>query len=364
MIGSTFVIAEAGVNHNGDLELARQLVDAAAEAGADCVKFQTFRADKLASASAPKAAYQQQTTGAGESQLEMLRRLELSPEAHRELKARCADRGIEFLSTPFDHDSLAFLAGDLGLDRLKLGSGELTNGPLLLAAARTGLPLILSTGMATMQEVEAAAGVLAWGWTADDAHPGRERFAAALASEEGRRAVVDRLVLLQCTTEYPAPFADVNLRAMGTLAERFGVEVGLSDHTPGSTVPIAAVARGARVVEKHFTLDRALPGPDHRASLEPSELAAMITAIRQVEAALGSRGKAPAESELGNRAIARKGIVAARAIAAGAPFTAGDLACKRPESGLSPMRLWELLERPASRDYQPDEAIDAEELDE
>ena len=364
MIGSTFVIAEAGVNHNGDLELARQLVDAAADAGADCVKFQTFRADKLASASARKAAYQQETTGSGESQLDMLRRLELSPDAHRELMARCADRGIEFLSTPFDHDSLSFLVADLGLDRLKLGSGELTNGPLLLAAARTGLPLILSTGMATMQEVEDAAGVLAWGWTADDGSPRRAEFAEALASEDGRRAVAERLVLLQCTTEYPAPFADVNLRAMHTLAQRFGVQVGLSDHTPGITVPIAAVARGASVIEKHFTLDRTLPGPDHRASLEPTELAAMITAIRQVEAALGTRSKAPAESELGNRVIARKGIVAARPIAAGATFTAADLACKRPESALSPLRLWDLLGRPVQRDYAADEAIDAEELDE
>ena len=362
MIGSTFVIAEAGVNHNGDLDLARQLVDAAADAGADCVKFQTFRADKLASVSAQKAAYQQQTTDADESQLDMLRRLELSTAAHRELLERCADRNIAFLSTPFDHDSLAFLVADLGLERLKLGSGELTNGPLLLAAARTGLPLILSTGMATMPEVEEAVGALAWGWTDDDGHPRRARFAEALASEAGRRLISQRLVLLQCTTEYPAPFADVNLRAMRTLADRFGVAVGLSDHTPGISVPIAAVARGASVIEKHFTLDRALPGPDHRASLEPADLAAMVTAIRQVEAALGDGHKAPADSELGNRAIARKGIVAARPIAAGAPFTADDLACKRPESGLSPMAYWDLLDRPARRGYAADEAIDAEEL--
>lgn len=362
MIGSTFVIAEAGVNHNGDLELARQLVDAAAEAGADCVKFQTFKADKLASARAKKAAYQEQTTGAGESQLEMLRRLELSDAAHRELLDRCDARDITFLSTPFDHDSLRFLVGDLGLDRLKLGSGELTNGPLLLAAAQTGLPLILSTGMATMGEVRDALGVLAFGWTGREEPPSREAFVEAWASVDGQAAVRDKLVLLQCTTEYPAPFADVNLRAMDTLAE-LGVVVGLSDHTPGIAMPIAAVARGARVIEKHFTLDKTMDGPDHRASLEPSELAAMVTGIRQVEAALGDGVKAPAESELGNRAIARKGIVAARAIAAGQVFRPGDLACKRPEAGLSPMRLWELLGRTARRTYDLDEPIDAGELD-
>ena len=362
MIGTTFVIAEAGVNHNGDLGLARQLVDAAADAGADCVKFQTFKADRLASASAQKAAYQQETTGAHESQLEMLRRLELSDDAHRELMARCAERDIAFLSTPFDHESLAFLAADLGLDRLKLGSGELTNGPLLLAAARTGLPLILSTGMATLQEVEDALGVLAWGWTVDDGAPSWGGFAAALRSHDGACAVASRTVLLQCTTEYPAPFVDVNLKAMDTLAKRFGVAVGLSDHTPGITMPIAAVARGATVIEKHFTLDKAMDGPDHRASLEPAELAAMVVGIRQVESALGDGIKQPAPSELGNRAIARKGVVAARAIAAGHVFTADDLACKRPEAGVSPMRLWELLGRSASRDYAADEPIDAGEL--
>jgi N-acetylneuraminate synthase len=363
VIGSTFVIAEAGVNHNGDLDLALQLVDAAAEAGADCVKFQTFRADKLASRHAQKAAYQQETTGAGESQLAMLRRLELSPDAHRRLIERCGARNIAFLSSPFDLESLACLADDLGLDRLKLGSGELTNGPLLLEAARTGLPLILSTGMATLDEVQEALGVLAWGWTVDDGEPSRDGFAAAWESRAGKAAVAERVVLLQCTTEYPAPFADVNLRAMVTLAQTFGVTVGFSDHTPGINMPIAAVARGAQVIEKHFTLDRSLPGPDHRASLEPDELAAMVRGIRQVEAALGDGVKAPAPSELGNRGIARKGIVAARPIAAGSTFGAADLACKRPESGLSPMQLWDLLGRPVSRDYATDEAIDAEELE-
>ena len=362
MIGSTFVIAEAGVNHNGDLELARQLVDAAADAGADCVKFQTFKADKLASVSARKADYQQETTGSGESQLEMLRRLELSPQAHRDLMRRCAQRDIAFLSTPFDHDSLVFLAADLGLARLKFGSGELTNGPLLLAAARTELPLILSTGMATLGEVEAALAVLAWGWTADDGQPGLEAFQRAWATDAGRDAVARRLVLLQCTTEYPAPFADVNLRAMDTLARHFGVAVGFSDHTPGIAIPLAAVARGAAVIEKHFTLDRTMEGPDHRASLEPAELAAMVVGIRQVESALGDGVKAPAASELGNRAIARKGVVAARPIAAGACFTLDDLACKRPESSVPPMRLWDLVGRAAQRDYAPDDAIDAAEL--
>ena len=361
MSGATFVIAEAGVNHNGDPALAHALVDAAVEAGADCVKFQTFKADKLASAGAKKAAYQEASTGPEESQRAMLRRLELSEAIHHELLGRCVRRGIEFLSTPFDQDSLRFLVDDLGLRRLKLGSGELTNGPLLLDAARTRLPLILSTGMASLGEVEDAVALLCFAWL----HPDREPPPLDLRRpciEKASDLLVQRLILLQCTTEYPAPFADVNLRAMDTLRERFGVLVGLSDHTPGIAAPIAAVARGARVIEKHFTLDRSLPGPDHGASLEPGELAAMITAIRQIEAALGRPEKTAAASELGNRAIARKGVVAAVAIAAGEPFTHATLTSKRPEQGLSPMRLWELLGRRAARAYAEDEPIDPREL--
>lgn len=351
-----FVIAEAGVNHNGDLDLARRLVDLAAEAGVDSVKFQTFRAEALASASAPKAAYQQQTTGTGESQLAMLRRLELSPAAHRELLLRAEGQGLEFMSTPFDSASLQLLL-DLGLRTLKLGSGELTNGPLLLQVARSGLPLILSTGMSDLDEVAQAVGVLAFGWLGGS-KPGPVAFAEAAATEEGQRVVRQKLTLLQCTTEYPAPFADVNLRAMDTLAQRFGCPVGFSDHTPGIAAPVAAVARGARVIEKHFTTDKALPGPDHRASLEPAELAAMVAAIRQVEQALGDGSKRAAASELGNRGVARKSIVAATAISAGAVLTEDLLACKRPGGGLSPMAWWDVLGTVATRDYAADEPIE------
>lgn len=358
-----FVIAEAGVNHNGELALALNLVEVAAEAGADAVKFQTFQARTLASAAAPKAAYQQQTTGSGESQLAMLERLELSEADHRTLQRRCEQLGIEFMSTPFGFEALDLLVG-LGVKRLKLGSGELTNGPLLLKAARAGLPVILSTGMSSLHEVADAVGVLAFGWTAaPDAPPSRRAFQAALRSVDGRAAVAQRLVLLQCTTEYPAPIEQTNLRAMGTLEETFGCPAGLSDHTGGIYAALAAVARGAAVVEKHFTLDRKMEGPDHRASLEPAELAALVRGVRSVESALGSPEKEPVAAELGNRSVARRSIVAARAVAAGALFTAQDLAIKRPGGGVSPMSWWEVLGRAAPRDFAPDEPIDGLELD-
>jgi N-acetylneuraminate synthase len=352
---STFVIAEAGVNHNGSHALALQLVDAAADAGADAVKFQTFKADQLVSRQAPKADYQKRNTAEAESQLDMLRRLELAPEFHRELLERCRQRGIAFLSTPFELDSLAFLVNDLGLSLLKLPSGELTNAPFLLAAARTGTSIILSTGMADMVEVEQALGVLAAGYLGMT--PSRHAFAAAWASPEGRAAVAARVTLLHCTTEYPAPFASVNLRAMDSLAQRFGLPAGLSDHTTGISIAIAAAARGARVIEKHFTLDRALPGPDHAASLEPDELAVMVRSIREVETALGDGDKQPQACELANRAVARKSLVAARPIRAGEIFNADNVAIKRPGTGRSPMDYFDLLGQPASRDYAADEVL-------
>jgi len=351
------VIAEAGVNHDGSLDRALEMVDVAADAGADIVKFQTFRADDLASAAAPKAAYQAETTGASESQRDMLRRLELGPAAHRTLLARCRERGIEFLSTPFDPASLAFLVDDLGVGRLKLGSGELTNAPLLLAAARTGRPVVLSTGMGTLDEVRAALGVLACGYLGGNA-AGRGAFQAAFDSGPGRRALAAKVLLLQCTSAYPTPAADVNLRAMDTLAEAFGLPVGYSDHTTGFAVAIAAVGRGAVAIEKHFTLDRTLPGPDHRASLEPAELAAMISGIREATAALGDGRKEPRTVERGTIPVARKSLVAARPIVRGEPFSEGNLAVKRPGTGRSPFDWWDLLGTPAGRDYVADEEID------
>ncbi|RAU23548.1 N-acetylneuraminate synthase [Paramagnetospirillum kuznetsovii] len=355
---SVTIIAEAGVNHNGDLAMALDLVDAAAAAGADAVKFQTFKAEEIIGRHAPKAEYALRATGADESFLDMVRKLELDEAAHRALIRRCAERAIAFLSTPFDRPSLALLAGPLGLKTLKLPSGELTNAPLLLDAARSGCAIILSTGMSTLGEVETALGVLAFGLLDESEPPGAEAFARAWGTAAGRQRVAERVTLLHCTTEYPAAFADVNLRAMDSLAQAFGVRVGLSDHTPGIAVALAATARGATVIEKHFTLDRSLPGPDHQASLEPAELTAMITGIRQVEAALGDGIKAPAAAELKNIPIARKCLVARRAIAAGEMFTADNLAVKRAGGLASPLGYWARLGTAAQRSHEPDEPLD------
>lgn len=353
-----YIIAEAGVNHNGSLEMARQMVDAAAEAGADAVKFQTFRAEKLVSRHAPKAEYQGKGTDAAESQLEMLQKLELDREAHRELIDYCGEKGIAFLSTPFDLESLRLLAQTFDLPRLKLPSGEITNAPLLLEAARSGKEIILSTGMSTLGEVEAALGVLAFGYSKEpEDRPTLQGCRDAYRSPAGQEALRRKVVLLHCTTEYPAPVDEVNLRVMETLARAFGLPVGLSDHTPGIAVAVAATALGAAVIEKHFTLDRNLPGPDHRASLEPSELALLVSSVRQVEQALGSPLKAPTPSELKNLAVARKSLVAARDIRPGEAFSEDNLTLKRPGSGISPFRYWEYLGRKAERGFQADEEI-------
>ena len=353
-----FVIAEAGVNHNGSLDIARALVGAAVEAGADAVKFQTFRASEVISRHAPKAEYQTRTTGDGESQLEMVRKLELSPADHRVLMRHAEERSIAFLSTPFDVPSLRLLADELGLQMIKIPSGEITNAPFLLEIARTRRKMILSTGMSTLGEVETALGVLAFGLTAAaDAIPGPHAFTRAFASAEGQSALHAHVSLLHCTTEYPAPHGEVNLRAMDTLGNAFGLPVGLSDHTVGIHIPIAAVARGATIIEKHFTLDRNMPGPDHLASLEPGELAAMVSAIRDVEVALGDGVKRPAASEWKNRDIARRSLVAARAISAGEVMTASDIAAKRPGTGLAPTLYWAQLGQVAARDFGPDEQL-------
>ena len=355
---SVFVIAEAGVNHNGSLDMAVQLVDAAATAGADAVKFQTFRAAEMVSRQAPKAAYQLQTTDRAESQFEMIRKLELSAEHHRVLIDYAAQRGIAFLSTPFDTVSLDLLTDDFGLRTIKLPSGEITNGPFLSRVAASGCRLILSTGMSFLGEVEAALTVLAFGYTAaPPAPPSRAAFEAAYLSTTGQQALRDHVTLLHCTTEYPTSPTDVNLRAMETMATAFGLPVGFSDHTQGIHIPIAAVARGATLIEKHFTLDRTLPGPDHKASLEPAELAALVAAIHDVEAAMGDGIKRPMPPEIGNRAVVRKSLVAARPIAAGETFTADTLRCKRPGTGISPMAYWDYLGKPANRDYAEEETI-------
>ena len=314
-----FVIAEAGVNHNGDVTRALALVDAAAKAGADAVKFQTFIADRVAIATSPKAAYQRERTGEEGSQLDMLRALELSPDAHASVQRRCAERGVVFLSTPFDEGS-ADLLELLEMPAFKIPSGEITNVPLLTHIARKNKPLLISTGMATLEEVRTAVAVV-------------------------RAAGNDRIVLLQCTSAYPAPIEGANLRVMRTLADSFGTPVGYSDHTPGIAVALAAVALGACVIEKHLTLDRALPGPDHQASIEPDEFAALVRGIRTVEASLGDGVKAPTLDERVLATVVRRSLVAARDLAAGERLTAAMVHAKRPGTGLAPSELPRLLGR-------------------
>jgi N,N'-diacetyllegionaminate synthase len=329
----TLVIAEAGVNHNGDLQLAFQLVEAAAQAGADVVKFQTFQAQGLATGQADKASYQKENTGKVQGQLAMLQKLELTPEQHLQLIDHCRACGIEFLSTAFDPVSFDLLAS-LNLKCWKIPSGEITNLPYLRKVGYLKQPVILSTGMANLGEIEAAIDVL-------------------------EQAGISRgqITVLHCTTEYPAPLDEVNLRAMQAISHAFGVAVGYSDHTDGISVPIAAVAMGATVIEKHLTLDNSMEGPDHRASLEPDEFAAMVQGIRAIERALGDGIKRPTASERANLPIVRKSIVAARAIQAGEPFSAENITAKRPGTGISPMHWEALMGRTALRAYSPDELI-------
>jgi len=352
----TLVIAEAGVNHNGSIETGLALVDAAASAGADVVKFQSFRADKLVTVHAPKAQYQVSNTGEGGSQLAMLAKLELRDEDHSALIERARQRGIRFMSTGFDAESLAFLA-TLGMPAIKIPSGDITCAPLLLQAAQFRQKLIVSTGMSTLEDIENALGVIAFGLTHDDAPRGRADCRAAFASGAGRAALGEYVTLLHCVTQYPAPPEAVNLRAMRTMAETFGLPVGYSDHTLGIDVSIAAVALGATVIEKHFTLDRTMPGPDHLASLEPDELERMVAGIRTVESALGAEAKQPAPQEIPNLPIARRSLVAARAISRGEKFTKDMLVAKRPGTGISPLELWDLIGTTAVRDFAIDEFI-------
>jgi len=357
MIDKIYIIAEAGVNHNGSLDQAVRLVDVAAESGADAVKFQTFKADKLVSREAPKAQYQIENTGEHETQHEMIRKLELDEAAHLHLQQHCIKKGIQFLSTPFDLESLDMLVSRFDLPVIKLASGEITNAPFLLAAARTGKPVILSTGMSDLGDIENALGVLAFGYTSQQISPSFAAFKKSYASEAGQSALSDRVTLLHCTTEYPAPYSEVNLRAMNTLHQAFALPVGYSDHTQGIAISIAAAALGATVIEKHFTLDRNLPGPDHKASLEPKELTEMVRSIRQVGQSLGASSKAPTPAELRNRPIARKSLVAGRDISQGEVFTAENLIVKRPGDGIAPLHYWEMLGNTATRHYTTDELI-------
>jgi N-acetylneuraminate synthase len=353
-----FIIAEAGVNHNGDMEMARQLIDVAASAGADAVKFQTFCAQGLVSRHAPKADYQNLTTDPSESQFDMIRRLELTEADHEVLIAHARSRGIAFLSTPFDLQSLALLTQRFGLKTIKIASGEITNAPFLLAIARTATRVILSTGMSTLAEIESALGVFAFGYIAPNgAMPRRGDFERAFSSNAGQEALLDHVTLLHCTTEYPAPIDEVNLRAMDTLAAAFNLPVGYSDHTLGVHISLAAAARGAQLIEKHFTLDRGLSGPDHKASLDPNELHQLVRQIREIERSLGDGIKRPGASEVKNRDIARKSLVAERAIKPGELFTVENLACKRPGTGVNPIHYWDYLGTVADSPLNSDELL-------
>jgi N,N'-diacetyllegionaminate synthase len=330
---SVFIIAEVGVNHNGSLELAKQLVDVAADCGADAVKFQTFKATTLVTKSAQQAEYQAANTGKSESQFYMLKRLELSEADHQELVNYCQQKQIEFMSTPFDLQSILFL-NSLGVNRFKISSGEITNYPYLKMVGSFNKEIVLSTGMATLAEIEAALNLLI---------------------ESG--TVKSKITILHATTDYPTQMKDVNLTAMQTIAQAFKVQVGYSDHTPGIEVPTAAVALGASIIEKHFTLDKNLPGPDHKASLEPQELKQMVQAIRNIEIALGDGIKCPSANEQKNMQVARKSIVAACDIKLGEVFTEKNLTVKRPGMGISPMRWNEVVGKAAKQDYQADELI-------
>lgn len=356
-MSNVFIIAEAGVNHNGSMEMAYRLIDLASDAGADAVKFQTFKAEELVSCLAPKAPYQEKRSAAGESQLEMLQKLELNESQHEQLLEYCRTRKIEFLSSPFDLQSIDLLVDRLRISRLKIASGEITNAPLLLKAASSGKNIILSTGMSSLGEVESALGVMAFGYIEKCQEPSSLAFKASYASPEGQAYLRDKVTLLHCSSEYPAPFENVNLRTMDTLKLAFGLKVGYSDHSPGIAVAIAAAARGAAIIEKHFTLNRNLPGPDHLASLEPDELKEMVKSIRQVELALGVPLKTASSTEMINRLTVRKSLVAARAIQRGEAFTVKNLAIKRPGTGISPISYWELLGKKAERDYAVDDLV-------
>ena len=330
---NTLIIAEAGVNHNGSIDRAKKLVDVAYEAGADFVKFQTFKAKTVVTRTADKAEYQKESTGAAESQFEMIKKLELNRTAHLELIQHCGKRDIRFLSTAFDHDSIDLLA-ELNIPFYKIPSGEITNLPYLRHVGRMGKPIIMSTGLSTLEEVRVAMEIL---------------LTAGLQKED--------LTILHCNTEYPTPMADVNLRAMLTIRDELGVNVGYSDHTLGIEVPVAAVAMGACVIEKHFTLDRNMPGPDHAASLEPDELKSMVSAIRNIEQALGYGEKKPSPSETNNIVVVRKSIVAKKDIKKGEVLSDSNLDTKRPGTGISPMEWDAYIGKFADREYQTDELI-------
>ena len=354
-----YIIAEAGVNHNGNPDLAFNLIDIACEAGADAIKFQTFKASKLVTQHASKALYQTKTTNANETQYEMLKQLELDHETFKHLSEYSESKGIDFLSTAFDEDSLYFLHNELSLNTLKIPSGEITNAPLLLAHSRTGSDLIVSTGMATLQEIQRALEIISFGYlNSFGVEPKSKKcFRNAFLTKEGQEMLNNKVSLLHCTTEYPAPFSEINLNAILTMKKKFQLPVGYSDHSAGITVSIAAAAIGANIIEKHFTINRDMVGPDHKASIEPDELKSLVEGIRTVEVCMGNGKKLPMQSEIKNINIARKSIVANKEIKRGEKFTTKNLAIKRPGNGMSPYEYWNILGKISAQDFDKDDFI-------
>lgn len=355
---NTYIIAEAGVNHNGSIEMAKELIKVAKEAGVDAVKFQTFHAENLVTKEAMQADYQVENLGEATSQYEMLKKLELSFDEFISLKNYCDEIGIEFLSTPFDHDSVDFLVDELQMQTVKIPSGELTNSPFIHYIATKQKKMIISTGMATVDEIHEALAFVAYGLARPDTDVSIERVHSFYKTKEAKDILKKFVTVLHCTTEYPAPVETINLKAINQLSKELGLPIGFSDHSQGITIPIASISIGATVIEKHFTLNRALPGPDHIASLEPSELTAMVEGIRQVERALGTGIKQPTVNEMKNRVAARKSIVASADIKQGEILNKSNIAIKRPGKGMSPSKYWSLLGKKATKSYQRDEQID------
>ncbi len=352
----TFIIAEAGVNHNGSLDLAFQLVDAAVESGVDAVKFQTYKTENLVTKNAMQAQYQEKNIGKVSSQFEMLKNLELSYENFKKLKRYCDENNIRFLSTPFDLDSVDFLIKELGINLIKIPSGEITNAPYLYKIASSGVDMIMSTGMATTMEIHHSLAFLAFG-LANNIDLSFNKVTDFYETDEAKELLKEKVRILHCTTEYPTPFEEINLNAMESIKEEFQLDVGLSDHSKGILVPVAAVAKGATIIEKHFTLDKSMVGPDHKASLNPNELMEMVRSIRIIEKALGEKIKGPTQSEIKNKPIARKSIVAARLIKKGEVFSIENLAIKRPGTGVEPYYYWDYIGKIAEKDYEEDEVI-------
>ena len=351
-----FIVAEAGVNHNGSIEKALELIDAAVYAGADAVKFQTYKTENYVTKNASKAEYQEVTTGKDENQFQMIKNLELSYDKYLQLEEKCQKNNIKFLSTAFDIESLNFLIENLNVEMLKIPSGEITNGPYLLAHAKCKKKLIVSTGMCDIEEIQTALGVIAFGLL-DKNNPSKNSFKEAYESVEGKNILRDYITLLHCTSNYPANFNEINLHAMLEMKKRFNLPIGYSDHSKGILVSISAASMGAKYIEKHFTLDQNLPGPDHLASLEPDQLKELVKNIRDIEDILGSTQKTPQPSEISNRKVVRRSIVAKKKIKKGEVFTHENIEMKRPALGISPMNYWDLIGKISKKDYEFDEII-------